>query len=169
VTQASLLSFLRHGIAESCGDDPPLSEEGIVRMNQQAEGMLRLGLNFPLIYSSPLRRARMTAEIVAERVGPGTRGVVVTDLLEPGCNLARVQRVVEDIDLELAPHVLMVGHTPDLGQIASILIGTTAAISLGRGDLCTLLIGGWPPRPQAVLRWLVPAEIQARLGAEPHP
>ena len=65
--------IMRHGIAADLGaggiihdEDRPLTPEGRVKMQQAAEGIRRLELKFNLIFTSPLLRARQTAEVVAD-------------------------------------------------------------------------------------------------------
>src|SRR5262245_41820779 len=80
---------VRHAIAEMRGeawpDDSkrPLSEAGILRMRKNARGLLRLGVEIDVILTSPLVRARQTAEILAATfdVRPP---LVVSDALAPG-------------------------------------------------------------------------------------
>lgn len=160
----AFLSLLRHGVVEEPGDDPPLSEEGIARMELQARALAGLGLRFGPIFCSPLVRARMTAEIVAQWASDRDAAPFVTDLLRPGSEPPDVRRLLSSPLLGDASHVLVVGHAPDLGRIASALIGAKTPLSMGRGDLCVLRTDGWPPA-DATLEWLIPAELQARLGA----
>ena len=70
------LFFLRHGLADWpdwTGDDAdrPLTHEGKLRLQREADFMDQLGLAFDLILTSPLLRASQTAAIVAERLGLG--------------------------------------------------------------------------------------------------
>src|SRR5262245_64180072 len=66
------LYVMRHGIAVE-QDDPavssdaerPLSHKGVKRMRKAAKGVRRLGIAFDAVLTSPLLRARQTAEIVA--------------------------------------------------------------------------------------------------------
>src|SRR3954470_5009214 len=66
------LYLVRHGIAVPHGtpgiadDDRPLTDEGEKRMKQVAKGLRHLGVQPDRIVTSPLPRARRTAEIVAE-------------------------------------------------------------------------------------------------------
>jgi len=45
-------------------DDPPLTEKGIAQVKRLAQGWK--GMNFSVIFSSPLTGAKQTAEILAE-------------------------------------------------------------------------------------------------------
>src|SRR5918996_3887129 len=70
---------LRHGIAVSSGEpgaeadsQRPLTPKGIKRMRKASRGLRRLGIPFDAILTSPLVRARQTAEIVADTLNLGT-------------------------------------------------------------------------------------------------
>ena len=66
------LYLMRHGIALP-QDDPsvasdserPLSHKGVKRMRKAAKGVRRLDIPFDALLTSPLLRARQTAEIIA--------------------------------------------------------------------------------------------------------
>src|SRR5215470_13454393 len=67
------LYLMRHGIAADLGEggvikdaDRPLTMEGRAKMKQAATGLRELELKFNLVLTSPLLRARQTAEAVAE-------------------------------------------------------------------------------------------------------
>src|SRR5262245_2985211 len=70
------LYLMRHGIAvtadqpgvESDGERA-LTPKGIKRMRRAVRGLRRLGISFDAILTSPLVRARQTAEIVADTHG----------------------------------------------------------------------------------------------------
>ncbi len=70
------LYLIRHGLAEERGDrwpddnKRPLTDEGISRMRKATRGLARLGVTVDVVLSSPLVRARQTAEIVAAGFDP---------------------------------------------------------------------------------------------------
>ena len=70
------LYLLRHGIAEEqrpgkSDADRALTPEGIQKTKQAARGMRALGIRPDQVLSSPLTRARETAEIICEELRPG--------------------------------------------------------------------------------------------------
>ena len=74
------LYLMRHGIALPQDDpsvtqdgDRPLSHKGIKRMREAAKGVRRLKIPFDGVLTSPLLRARQTAEIVASALDMETR------------------------------------------------------------------------------------------------
>ena len=48
--------------------DIPMNDEGIRQMNDLADKLAETGLTFDLIISSPLDRAKTSAEIIAEKI-----------------------------------------------------------------------------------------------------
>ena len=97
-----------------------LTPEGTRKMRQIAAGMKAMGLTFDLILSSPYARARQTAEIAAQ-------GLLLTDRVKLTPNLAAVASPA-DIVAEICDRyqalssLLLVGHEPFLGQLASLLL-----------------------------------------------
>ncbi|HWH77607.1 MAG TPA: phosphohistidine phosphatase SixA, partial [Candidatus Binatus sp.] len=66
------LYLMRHGIAVAANDpavghdsERPLTNKGVKRMRRAARGLRRLKIPFDAILTSPVLRARQTAEIVA--------------------------------------------------------------------------------------------------------
>jgi phosphohistidine phosphatase len=84
-----ILYFLRHELAgdraEWMADDRkrPLTEEGKRRMAGSARALAGLGLGLEAIVTSPLTRARQTAEIAAEGLGMQTK-LIEDERLAPG-------------------------------------------------------------------------------------
>jgi phosphohistidine phosphatase len=83
------LYILRHGIAVPHGspgvaeDDRPLTPEGDQRMKQISRGLAATGLQVDRIITSPLPRARGTAQIVADNLDITDR-LECADILRPG-------------------------------------------------------------------------------------
>jgi len=156
---------MRHGIAVPDSSDnpldPPLTQEGEQLIRQEARGLASLGLRIDAIAASPMRRAHRTAEIIAETLGL-SGGPLAADSLSPGCSLASL--VTLGGFLEKAHGALLVGHHPDLGNIAGALMGASQGLSLSRGGLCVLEVAGWPPQPPARLVMKLPPQVLAGLA-----
>ena len=162
------LCVLRHGIADSSGEDPPLSGEGLLKMQAEARGMANLGFSFDRIVSSPLRRAHQTALAVADALAPQV-DVEVSRILAPGCSLSRLIALFATCRTSGA--LLLVGHQPDMGGIAAGLAGATTPFQLDRGGLCWIDLDCWPTAghidsgPGATIRMLLPGGIVAALSS----
>src|SRR3954470_1138870 len=82
------LYLLRHGEAVPHGtpgvaeDDRPLTKDGEDDVERVGRGLRRLGVDVRRIVTSPLPRARRTAEIVADALGHGVP-VEMDELLRP--------------------------------------------------------------------------------------
>lgn len=147
------LYLMRHGIAAGPEEDPPLTPGGRSMLRIQAQAMSRLGLDVEAILTSPLRRARETAECVAE--GLGLAGAVrVTDLLRPGCRMSSLASIGSD-----ERGILAVGHAPDMGLITAALSGLHGMIPFEQGAIACLQLDAWPVGPPARLVFLIPPGI----------
>src|SRR5260221_4580011 len=110
------LYLLRHGVAVPHGtpgipdDERPLTPEGEERMEAVAEGISRLKLRLDRIVTSPLPRARRTAEIVAEALDTEER-LEDSDVLRAG---ASPRTIREWLGTRTEKRLMIVGHKPDL-------------------------------------------------------
>src|SRR5581483_9896686 len=75
----ALIHFVRHGASTGGPGDPGLSPEGAA----QAEAVSTRLATLPItaVFSSPLRRARETAAIIARAVGPDVGAMQVDERL----------------------------------------------------------------------------------------
>jgi phosphohistidine phosphatase len=163
------LCFLRHGIAIERGtpgmrdDERPLTEEGCDKTRQVAAALETLRVKFDLILSSPNRRARQTAEIVAA-VLDAKKVVRFSDHLAPGGSL---QGLVNELNRENAGHqdVLLVGHEPDFSQHIAVLTSGKPALQLEmkKAGLCRLEVASLRAGRCATLEWLLPPKLLIRL------
>jgi phosphohistidine phosphatase len=155
-----LIYIVRHGPAtpreEAAGilddRDRQLTPDGKKKTRQAARGMRALGVEVGLILTSPYARARQTADIVASELGVGPGEVRETALLEPGVPAIEVVREVAALDG--ARPVMLVGHQPGLGQIASVLLtgdSQTLQVDLKKASLCTIEGGTLLSGERAVL------------------
>ena len=94
------LYFIRHGVAEERGDawpddnKRPLTDEGMSRMRKAMRGLARMGVSLDVVLTSPLVRARQTADIVAGGIDPRP-SIVSIDSLAPAGSYAAVIRDLE--------------------------------------------------------------------------
>lgn len=115
------LLLLRHGIAEERSPERPdgeraLTPRGVERTRAVLARLVALDLCCDQLLTSPLRRAYQTAELaVAAGLAPG---LGVTEALAPGGDpLPLLERAAG------VPRLALVGHEPDLGDLAARLIG----------------------------------------------
>ena len=128
------LYLIRHGIAEDKGlgikdEERSLTKEGRQKTEKVAQKLVKLGLNFDLILTSPLVRARQTAEIlIAEKL---------SSQLEESSHLAHDGQIyswlkdwLEPRNYSLNTQLALVGHEPDLSKWAEILLWGEVKASL---------------------------------------
>lgn len=131
------LLVVRHGPAEAArhGDDAArrLSAEGRRRMRAAAAALARLLPAPARIATSPLVRARETAEVLA--VAWNAPAPVATPLLAPGFDAEALLRELRHGDPGL---VAAVGHEPDLSEFVGWLLGGPhrVRVKLGKGSAC---------------------------------
>lgn len=149
---------IRHGIAAQRGeaypDDSkrPLTAKGIARLKREAKALDDLGIAFDQIITSPLVRAKQTADVFSETM-KSKPPVATTDALAPAGTPAAVIQ-------ELGRHakkgrIALVGHEPNLGELAGRLIGARSAIEFKKGAICRIDFEVLPPKGHGLLRWFV--------------
>ncbi|MCS6884447.1 MAG: phosphohistidine phosphatase SixA [Acidobacteriota bacterium] len=154
------LILIRHAIAEDrekwSGDDDsrPLTQEGIARMEQVSRGLKGLLEDFDAVYSSPLKRARQTAEILL-KVYKSTCPLYVVEELRPE---AEPKDFLKVIDYSLR-RVVAVGHEPHVGHLAGLLIGSTVPFSFKKAAAACFEFLEPQARNSARLLWFVPPKL----------
>jgi phosphohistidine phosphatase len=156
------LYLVRHGEAEERGDawpddtKRPLTGDGMSRMRKAARGLARLGVGLDAILTSPLVRARQTAEIVAGEMAPRPPLVNVDSLAPDGGYAA----VIADLEKQARKtRIALVGHEPDIGELAARLIGSRHSIEFKKGAVCRIDVDDLPPTGPGELRWLLTPKI----------
>jgi phosphohistidine phosphatase len=167
VRGASRLLLLRHGIAEDGHPDGDaaraLTPRGRERTAMAMAGLASLGVAPDRILTSPLVRARQTAEL-AERVLPRTaHALEVTPALRPGADPAELLRRFAEAGGEW----LCVGHAPHLDDLLALALGAARGgpTRLKKSGAACVAWDG-PPRGPGRLVWLLPPLVLRRLGGE---
>lgn len=157
--------FLRHGIAvepdawSGSDFDRPLTREGRERMEREAKGIAELSLDLDCIVTSPLLRAKQTAEIVADRLDMS--GKLVEDTrLGGGFNLERLGALLSaHAD---AKAIMLVGHEPSMSITIGRAIGG-ASIELKKAALAGVELAD-SGEVTGVLFCLIPPKVLVTLG-----
>lgn len=126
-----------HGTPDIPDDERPLTPDGVKRMKKVARGLKRLDVAVDRILTSPLPRARRTAEIVAEALGQEA------DLED--CDALRADRNAQAIRawLQNRPEerLMIVGHNPALSDLVGLLTAGTDSgpfVDLKKGGVALL-------------------------------
>lgn len=160
-TQTTLY-LIRHGLAGEHGsyandNERPLTEEGKQKTQQVAHRLVALNLEFDLILTSPLVRAKQTAEILMES-GLGKQLEEFRPLAPEG----RIEDWLEWLSSwkpGKAGCLALVGHEPGLSTWAETLIWGNAkgAIELKKAGIIGLqLPKTGSPVDHSQLFWLAP-------------
>ena len=163
-----ILYIVRHSDAVPSGtpgvpeDERPLTDKGTKKMREIARGLRAVDVKPELILSSPLPRARRTAEIVVEEMGGGIP-LKLTDALSPPGNRSALYREFRT-DRKLSA-VMIVGHQPALGEIAGEIAWGSAEhyLELKKGGVCALEVGRLDPTPAGTLLWLLTPAISRQI------
>ncbi len=161
--------FFRHGPAgrrdaSSWPDDGlrPLTDRGRRRTAAAARGLSRLERNWTAILTSPLSRARQTAEIAGGVLRP-EGGIETVEALAPGGDRRETWRRVR----KFAPgaRLVLVGHEPDLGALAGELaFGTGVHVPLRKAGACCVRIDDELRVGSGAMEWILLPRILRRLG-----
>ena len=123
--------LMRHGIAEEpsrgvSDADRALTEDGVRKTTRVAEGLRALGVVPDAILSSPLRRADETARIAGGILAPDC-AITFTPLLAGDTPTEAIAKCLRPP--RAARQVMLVGHQPGLGELASDLMTGAADLS----------------------------------------
>jgi phosphohistidine phosphatase len=153
-----ILYFFRHALAgdrnEWHEDDRlrPITETGKKRTKAAGKKLVDLIPDLDAIISSPLTRARQTADLLAEAL---EMEAAIDERLSPGFSAVELAKIVEE--RPDAEALLLVGHEPDFSETISALIGGGEVVvkkgSLARVDLFDV------PALEGQLVWLIPPKV----------
>lgn len=158
--------LIRHGVAADRGkewpDDSkrPLTPDGLARLRKQARALNALNVTFDEIISSPLVRTRQTADVFSAEL-KGHPEVVLSDALAPaGTPAAVIQELTKHVR---KARLALVGHEPNLGELAAELIGARAPLEFKKGGVCRIDFEALPPKGVGRLRWFATPKMLRKL------
>jgi phosphohistidine phosphatase len=161
------LYLVRHAIAADRGpaypDDAlrPLTREGKQLFTRAARGLAELGVHVDEVLTSPLTRARQTAQILASALA-GTPPVTDLPSLVPDSEPADVVADLERFSRRSS--LALVGHEPSISALASALIGARGGIPFKKGAVCRIDVPFLPPARPGELVWFATPRMLRRLG-----
>lgn len=153
------LYLIRHGEAEDQKLGKPdserrLTEEGKKKMRRAAEGWKYLINGFDYLVSSPLIRAKETADIV-KNVFDFEDEIILDNRLIFG---NKTENVV-DLANELGGNIALFGHEPDFSNHVSNLISQgNAEIDFKKGMIAKISFGGKARIGGGILEFLIPTK-----------
>jgi phosphohistidine phosphatase len=140
--------------------DRYLTRTGLDLIERQARALMHLEPEIQACFSSPLVRARQTAEQLVEAYGCQ---VQCDEALGSSPDISQVQRLLEATP---ASSVLLVTHQPFVVQLTSWLLtgDSEVACHFGTAAIACVHQHLLSPIPRGELRWLLPAEIMSQIG-----
>jgi len=150
------LYVIRHAVAEDAADvagdhGRRLTKKGRKSFARLVRRLEEAGMEIDLVATSPLVRARETAELLADRLAGRPR----VEILDPLAPAADWSALVEWTIQQAAARVAWVGHNPCVGRLVASMIGDgSAAIRMQKGAVAALRLDDGPGQP-GELEWLV--------------
>jgi phosphohistidine phosphatase len=157
------LYLIRHADALPLGEqgvtddaERPLSTKGAKQAAEVAAGLQRRGVKLDLLLTSPLVRARQTAEALTRQGAPLVTELQTCEELAPGTKRKKLARAL----LATAKDVVgLVGHQPDLGEFAGWLLGDSKAqVEFAKAGVAYIRCKEMPRKGGGALLWLVTPE-----------
>lgn len=153
------LYIVRHGFAGTSLEDEemdkarPLKKKGKEQMKGVAKGLKEMEVSFDRILTSPLLRAKMSAEILNDHCG-NAKSVEVTDLLLPE---GSHQKLIKHLNQLKRGKVAIVGHEPFLSSFASLCLTNSLQpfLNLKKGGVLMLETDGQIKPEKCKLHWLM--------------
>lgn len=161
------LLLLRHGQAEDTHREGDfmrvLTEKGFRQARLAAQILKATGALPDIVLTSPLVRARQTAEAFCEAAEmPGT---IIQGWL--ACGMVPETAITELSAFRDFERVLLVGHEPDFSMLVESILGCSAGgVEFKKGALACLSVA--PPARHGMLRFLIPPKL-ANGGGESSP
>jgi len=159
-----ILYLIRHAWADhddnsAWPDDRqrPLNAAGQARFAALIGLLAERGFRPQMIATSPLVRCRQTADLVAAGIEPPP---VIEERAElaPDSDLSKILRWTRK-QARGHDQVAWVGHAPDIGDLASWLIGgRPGSIDFAKGAIAALRFAALPEIGAGRLRWMVTAK-----------
>jgi phosphohistidine phosphatase len=154
------LYLIRHADATPLGEngitddqDRPLTELGHAQCQALAAALQKQDVKLDQIVSSPLLRARQTAEGVQQHWKTPLKEIGLCDDVAPNGKPKKLSRFLRNLKVE---SVAIVGHMPDISDYLTWLLGSKKVkIPLEKAGAAYLECGDDLGKGDGVLVWLV--------------
>ena len=154
--------LMQHGPALPKDQDPDegLSPEGKERIHASGQSLKKMGVTFDVILSSPKKRSKETAGIVADAVGFPREQIVETTKVKA---MTPPDETVQALaGLSDPQRVLIAGHLPSVAEVASFLLteGKKATIQFEMGGCCCIEAEDLSAHSGRLLWYLRPEQLR---------
>jgi phosphohistidine phosphatase len=154
--------LMQHGQALPKDQDPEegLSPEGEAEVRLTARAFKVFHVDFDAILSSPKKRSKQTAAIVAEEIGFPTENIQETEKVKAKTPAEETVRALAD--LSGGKRVLVAGHLPSVAEVASYLLteGSKANIAFENGGCCCIEVDELPTHSGRLQCLVKPSQIE---------
>jgi phosphohistidine phosphatase len=127
-----------------------LTDRGIARFKQGVAGLGKLDAVVDEILTSPLVRAKQTADLLSSGLD-SQPPVRLLDALSPGHEpdqiMAQLARTAK------RRRIALVGHEPGLGELAAHLIGARRPLAFRKGGVCRIDLVSLTSKRAGALIW----------------
>jgi len=160
-----LLYFLRHGDAIESpyyhDTGRPLSDLGKRQIQSVAKYLRHSRTSIELVLSSPLTRARETADILQSSLA--SHPTMTTEALLSG---SEIRDLIDEINAHESESILLVGHEPQLSSAISVLTGGDEhfRMEMKKASLARVETPFPVKKGQAVLSWLLTVTQMELMG-----
>jgi phosphohistidine phosphatase len=154
------LYLIRHAEAVPQGqdgverdEDRPLTPAGQEQCCRVAKALRARGVKLEKVLTSPLLRAKQTAEGILSNWGEQPPALEESEYLAPE---GRKKKLLRELLALGEEEVAVVGHNPDMSELIGWLIGDKDAhVSLAKAGVACIEFEGSPTKGSGVLAWLV--------------
>ena len=154
------LFVLRHGEAGktipsgSSDSKRPLIVTGEKEIVIISKALRKMGVRLDVILTSPLKRARQTADIVAKEFKAQNKLRQMRELSPEGDKKALYQNLSS---LKEGTTILLVGHSPYLSEMVSEIVSNDSSVRLGlkKGGIVRIRVTATAPKLKGELKWLI--------------
>jgi phosphohistidine phosphatase len=166
------LYVIRHAEAINVGTngvdtdvERPLTDKGREQCRVVATALRRAGIQLEKLLTSPLVRARQTAEELAKQWPDHAPEPVECEELEPG---RRKRKLLRELLAVGAETVGIVGHNPDLAELVGWLVGEKElGIDLPKAGVVCIDFDGPPNKGAGRLAWMLTPKWCALMAEVP--
>ena len=139
----------------------PLTSLGAQLIRAAAEGLARIEPDIEQVVSSPFARTRQTARVLADVLETGE--IEEIEALRPEGPSSDILRFLSAWVSDRS--LVLVGHEPDLGILAGLLLfGTPTGLPLRKAGACSICFEGAPREGAGRLGWFLPPKILRYAG-----
>jgi phosphohistidine phosphatase len=119
-------------------------------------------VSFDVILTSPLVRARQTAEALASGLRVPPPVINAPSLAPGGTHNAIVDELAKQSHRR--KRMAVVGHEPGIGELAARLLGLRKPVEFKKGAICRIDVTALPPTGPGQLRWLLTPRMLRKIG-----